>query len=169
VIFLCLAYIQKINVATVSKLLFNPFAYATYQIKGNGMFPNFIESRYYISKKLLENEAPLRGEAVIAGSPFDYQLHLKRIVGLPGDTIMLKNGLIYINNSPLAEPYLPSTNSVTSFGKYLPEGESVQVPKGSYFLLNDNRNIDDDSRTWGFVQRVHIHDHVLLCYKNCSL
>jgi len=86
---------------------------------------------------------PERGDIAIFRYPDDEsELYIKRVMGLPGDTIEIKDGLLYLNNSeePLAEPYL----------KEIPEGDfgPYQVPEGCYFMLGDNRNKSNDSRMW---------------------
>lgn len=86
---------------------------------------------------------PERGDIAIFRYPDDEsELYIKRVMGLPGDTIEIKDGLLYLNNSeePIAEPYL----------KEIPEGDfgPYQVPEGCYFMLGDNRNKSNDSRMW---------------------
>lgn len=86
---------------------------------------------------------PERGDIAIFRYPDDEsELYIKRVMGLPGDTIEIKDGLLYLNNSeePLVEPYL----------KEIPEGDfgPYQVPEGCYFMLGDNRNKSNDSRMW---------------------
>lgn len=88
-----------------------------------------------------------RGDIVIFKYPDDEsQLFVKRVIGLPGDTIEIKEGKIYIDGSaePLSEEYLkeaPRTDLEVSNGVY-------QVPEGCYFMLGDNRNYSKDSRYW---------------------
>lgn len=86
---------------------------------------------------------PERGDIAIFRYPDDEsELYIKRVMGLPGDTIEIKDGLLYLNNSeePLAEPYLKEIPA-GDFGPY-------QVPEGCYFMLGDNRNKSNDSRMW---------------------
>lgn len=86
---------------------------------------------------------PQRGDIVIFHYPDnEEELYVKRVIGLPGDTVEIKNGLVYINGSttPLDEPYL-SEEPVNSYGPY-------NVPEGHYFVMGDNRNRSWDSRFW---------------------
>lgn len=87
---------------------------------------------------------PYRGEVVLFPFPDDpTQIYVKRIIGMPGDTITIHNEHVYINGKVLAEPYLTTANGVTlgTFGPY-------HVPKNDYFMLGDNRNNSEDSRYW---------------------
>ena len=97
---------------------------------------------------------------------------IKRVIGLPGDTVELKQKRVYINGSPLDEPYVhflqpPSAGSdvheVTSFDlreRYGP----VTVPPNEYFVMGDNRDNSQDSRYWGFLPRDYIKGKALLIY-----
>jgi len=121
-----------------------------------------------------------RGEIVVFHDPVDdSSIHLvKRVIGLPGDRIRLRNHVVYVNGQPLAESYtqyLPSPpdayrddfpNLSMMDGRVDPawwirlrglvhEGE-MTVPAGDYFVLGDNRNESDDSRYWGLVPRKNI-------------
>ena len=114
-------------------------------------------------------------------------MHLvKRVIGLPGDHIKLRNGHVYINDQPLSEPYamyLPSAPD--SYRDNFPRLQSADpdvdsrwwirmhnlidngeliVPSGNYFVLGDNRNDSEDSRYWGFVPRAAIVGEPLLIY-----
>ena len=84
---------------------------------------------------------PQQGDIVIFKYPDDEsQNYIKRIIGMPGDTVEIVEGLVYINGELLDEPYLRETPR-GSFGPY-------EVPEGHYFMLGDNRNNSRDSRYW---------------------
>lgn len=94
------------------------------------------------------NDDPVRGDIVIFKFPDDEsQLFIKRIIGMPGDTLQIVDGVVYINGEQLDEPYL-TTTPLGSFGP-------ITVPEGAYFMLGDNRNNSADSRYWNqpFVYR----------------
>lgn len=99
--------------------------------------------RVFGSRLAYVNDSPERGDIVIFKFPDDEsQLYIKRVIGLPGEKIEIKDGLVYINDSvePLEEPYLKET-PVGDFGPYY-------VPEGHYFMMGDNRNYSKDSRLW---------------------
>ena len=88
---------------------------------------------------------PQRGDIVIFKYPVDEDiLYIKRVIGLPGETVEIRDGKIYINGSQeaLEEDYLPEEWTYCNDGYYF------QVPEGSYLMLGDNRNVSLDARFW---------------------
>ena len=90
------------------------------------------------------NSDPERGDIVIFLYPDnEKELFIKRVIGLPGDTVTVKQGKVYINNSdiPLDESAYVVTTPLGDFGPF-------KVPEGAYFMMGDNRNNSMDSRYW---------------------
>ncbi len=84
---------------------------------------------------------PKRGDIVIFPYPDEPEvIYVKRIIGLPGETVEIKDGFVYIDGEPIEEPYLKEE----MLGEYGP----YEVPDNSYFMLGDNRNSSLDSRKW---------------------
>lgn len=104
---------------------------------------------------------PERGDIVVFPFPDDEKLnYIKRIIGLPGETIEGKEGLVYIDGEPIEEPYVTETLD-SDFGPFV-------VPEDSYFMMGDNRNWSEDSRYWinKFVKRDKIIGKALFKYPN---
>lgn len=124
-------------------------------IPAESMLPTLeIGDRLIINKLAYRFSPPQRGDIVVF-SPTEtlqkqdyHEAFIKRIIGLPGDKIQIKNRKVYINEQPLQEDYI----------QYLPNYEygTEVVPANSYFVLGDNRNNSYDSHYWGFVPRQNI-------------
>lgn len=89
---------------------------------------------------------PERGDIVMFDSPVEDKIYIKRIIGLPGETVEIRDNTVYINGQRLEEDYVKNewTNS--------PGTKTYEVPKGCYFMMGDNRNASADSRVWGVVK-----------------
>jgi signal peptidase I len=85
----------------------------------------------------------------------DYEDYIKRIVGLPGDTVAIKNRTVYINDIPMSESYIAATPDYS--------GEWT-VPEGNLFVLGDNRNNSADSHAWGFLPEQNVLGKALVIY-----
>lgn len=77
---------------------------------------------------------------------------IKRVIGLPGDTVELRDGVLWRNGEQMTEPYLAHLPP-KSFGMHLSNFGPITVPEDKYFTMGDNRNNSHDSRYWGFVER----------------
>ncbi|MGI6144447.1 MAG: signal peptidase I [Clostridia bacterium] len=100
-----------------------------------------------------------RGEVIVFVPPKQSQLTddlIKRLIGLPGDIIEIKDGTLYINNEPQEEPYLAESIQY----EYGP----VKVPEGKIFVLGDNRNRSYDSHEWGFADLDSVKGKALITY-----
>lgn len=145
--------------------LFRPFT-----MSGNSMYPNYQNGEYVLSRVLNgQIDALKRGDVIIFRLPTDTEKDMiKRIIGLPGDTVSLANGEVYVNGERLNEAaYLP-TGTRTYGGSFLHETDQIVVPQRAYLVLGDNRPYSSDSREWGFVKKENIISRVLFCYWNCS-
>ena len=90
-------------------------------------------------------------------------LVIKRVIGLPGETIQFKDSKVFINNSALKEDYL-SANTLTIEGKILKNDIEYKIPSDSYVVLGDNRSSSTDSRDWGFLRKEDIIGKAFLVY-----
>ncbi|MBU1906363.1 MAG: signal peptidase I [Candidatus Omnitrophica bacterium] len=107
---------------------------------------------------------PERGDVIVFIYPQDRKKDfIKRLIGLPGETVEIKNGSIFINGQPSLESIF-GTNFYYNYGGFGREGNKVTVPDDSYFVLGDNSASSKDSRYWGFVPRGDILGKALVIY-----
>ena len=101
-------------------------------------------------------EDPGRGDVIVFRYPLDPQQEfVKRVIGLPGETIECKGGVLYIDGKPLAETYVNGTTY---------DFAATEVPEGCYFVMGDNRQNSADSRSWGFLPRKDIIGRACFVY-----
>lgn len=120
-----------------------------YRIPGESMAPTLVAGDLVLVRSAhYRRHRPRRGELATFANPRDAQVFLKRIVGLPGETLSIRGGRLHIDGHALEEPYVLSGNAVAPYSRELPD---VRIPEGTYFLLGDNRDNSDDSRFFGPV------------------
>ncbi len=130
----------------------------TYEVFMTSMEPNFYEGQ-----RVVVNKAaywgwvgdPERGDVIIFAAPTSNgEDFIKRVIGLPGDTVEIKSGAVYVNNVKLDEPYIKNAPSYTM--------EERTVPAEEYFVLGDNRNHSNDSHNGWYVEHDDIHGRAWL-------
>lgn len=130
------------------------FLFQPHKVDGSSMYPNFHDKEFILTDKITYRRTePQRGDVIVfhAPSPFDSDF-IKRIIGLPEEIIIIKDGEIYINNQKLHEPYLPSSY-VTNEKSFLRDGVPYIIPNGFYIVMGDNREYSSDSREWGPISK----------------
>ncbi len=139
-----LEYVGMIGAVVVIAFLLETFIVINARIPSASMENTIMTSdRIFGNRLAYINDDPKRYDIVIFKYPDDEsQLFIKRVIGLPGETVEIIDGKVYINNSdePLDDSFCPETPE-GDFGPYV-------VPEGSYFMLGDNRNHSRDSRYW---------------------
>lgn len=125
-----------------------------HKVSGKSMVPNFQDADLLITNKLATNLSPLsRGEVIILKNPRDNNVaFIKRVIGLPNEKVMIRDGKVYINGEILNEPYLPA-GTITTGESFLQTGGEILVPEGQYFVIGDNRGGSSDSREWGPIKK----------------
>ena len=137
-------YIKMIIFVVVVVLIVNNFLLINARVPSESMEKTIMTgARFFGNRLAYLFEDPERFDIVVFKYPDDEsQLFVKRVIGLPGETVEIKDGKVYINGSetPLDDSFTPETPT-GDYGPYV-------VPDGSYFMLGDNRNHSGDSRFW---------------------
>lgn len=139
---------KGIIVLFVIGALIQSFVVTPFRISGISMETNFHDGEFVaVDKITYVVQNPQRGDVVVLKFPADpSHLFIKRIVGLPGETVKIDQGKVYINNQPLVEAYLPEAiNSQPDQVKVLGFDE--------YWVMGDNRPNSNDSRYWGILPK----------------
>ena len=128
-----------------------------FRIDGSSMEPNLHDGQYIIINKLIyQLREPVRGDVVVFQYPHDPSRDfIKRVIGLPGDEIVIEQGQISINGTTIDEPYIPQ------LGVY---SGAWQLQDGEYFVLGDNRNNSSDSHNWGTLPGENIIGRAWVIY-----
>lgn len=147
------AIVALLAVISIRTFLVQPFL-----VSGASMVPTFSNGDYLLIDELTYRfRPPERGEVIVFKYPKDESTYfIKRIIGLPGDKVEIKDGKVIVTDAQypqgkvIGESYLPAgTLTVTRAG----ESTAYTVPQGEYFVLGDNRPYSFDSRDWGFVKK----------------
>lgn len=135
-------WIKHIGIALVIAFIISRYVIVNAHIPTPSM-----EKTIMVKDRLIANRLqylfkdPQRGDIVVFKYPDDESwLYVKRVIGLPGETVQIKDGAVYIDGNKIEEPYLAEP-MIGNFGP-------VTVPEGKYFMLGDNRNNSKDSRYW---------------------
>src|ERR1700723_1744630 len=130
------------------------------KVEGTSMTPLISDQeRIFINKFVYRFEPIERGDVVVFWYPLDRsKSFIKRVVGLPGETIELRRGHLFIGDKELTESYVPA--SFFDGSSYGP----LQIPAGSYFVMGDHRVSSNDSRMFGAVAREFIYGKAVFAY-----
>jgi len=179
-------YFESIVIAVILALFIRTFVVQAFKIPTGSMENNLLIGDHLLVNKFIfaptatSVERALlpigridRGNVIVFKYPEDPNRDfIKRVIGLPGETVELREKKVYINGTPLVEPYAhylqpvageSEQHEITSFDvreRYGP----VTVPANQYFVMGDNRDNSQDSRYWGFLPRDNVKGKALLIY-----
>ncbi len=150
--------IETVVVALSIFLILYLFIMQPHQVNGQSMDPTFHDKEYLMTDKLsYKFGKPQRGDVVVFQAPPAAQCpegtgcdYIKRVIGIPGDTVEVKDNHFYVNGKLLKESYLDE--SVVTMPMAYTKNGPVMVPEGTYFVSGDNRPHSSDSRAFGPVE-----------------
>jgi signal peptidase I len=136
------------------------FLYQPVQVEGTSMMPRLANhERIFINKFRYRFEPIHRGDIVVFWYPLDpSKSYIKRVVGLPGELMSIRDGRVFVDGKPLAEPYIP--RGYLDDHSYPP----TYVEPDHYYVLGDHRESSNDSRVWGTVERKYIYGKAVFIY-----
>lgn len=128
------------------------FLVRPFQVNGTSMDPTFKNGEFVFTNLITQRFSQLdRGDVIVFKSPPEPDKdYIKRIIGLPGDVVLIQNGKVYVNGKQLNETYLP-VGRVTEAHGFAQEGQEIKVSPKTYFVMGDNRPASSDSRDWGLL------------------
>lgn len=179
---------QKIIIGILVICFFIPVtAFKPVTINGPAMGPNYPQgAQYLIFKYAYVFSPPKRGDIVIFHyTKYPQYVGINRVIGLPGDTLKIQDGKVFINNQELNERYLAQGSQTMTFGtrdvqqldenwgsleevpdeKFINEGQELTISDGNYFMMGDDRVNSIDSRSLGFVEQKDIIGRLMFRYK----
>jgi signal peptidase I len=154
--------LRDVAVSVILAIVMIVFVYQPVKVEGTSMMPGLTDQeRIFINKytyKLGSGKIE-RLDPIVFYYPYDVtQSYIKRVIGLPGDTIQIDEGTVYLNGNRIKEPYVPA-----EYKDHRSVAKEV-VPPGMYFVMGDHRSSSNDSRIWGFVPRKEIYGKAVFIY-----
>jgi signal peptidase I len=179
-------YFESIVIAVILALFVRTFVVQAFKIPTGSMENNLLigdhllvnkfifgPSRSPIERALLPERPIRRGDVIVFKYPVNRERDfIKRVIGLPGETLEVRSKRVYINGKPLPEPYVhyleppqsPSSFAeVTSYDKREQYGP-ITIPAGQYFMMGDNRDNSEDSRYWGLLSQDDVKGQAVMIY-----
>ncbi|MDT3697909.1 MAG: signal peptidase I [Thermincola sp.] len=143
--------IESVVIAVLLAVVIRVFLFQFFVIPSASMEPTLTEGDMIAANKIVYRfSEPKRGDIIVFKYPLDPKRDfVKRLIGLPGEKLQIKNSTLYINDKVTPEPYLPKSLEFQDYGP-------VTVPKDKFFMMGDNRNDSLDSRSWGEMPRENI-------------
>ncbi|MFV0438419.1 MAG: signal peptidase I [Desulfopila sp.] len=173
-------YIEAIVIAILLALFIRTFIVQAFKIPSGSMLPTLKIGDYLLVSKfsygirvpftgqlLVPLGSPERGDVVVFRFPRDRSVdYIKRVVGLPGDTVTIKDKQVLINGEAVADPHAHFSSAEIVDAEVGPRDNfgPVTVPKGAIFVMGDNRDNSFDSRFWGFVDERDILGKAFILY-----
>lgn len=151
--------LQSVAIAVILAILIKVFLFQPFYIPSGSMEPTLVKGdRIIVNKLTYHISEPKRGDIIVFKYPLNPKRDfIKRVIGLPGETLEIRDSKVFINGRVIEQPYLPAGLKYEKF-------PSVKIPKDQYFMMGDNRNNSEDSRSWGTLPKKNIIGKAMLIY-----
>ncbi len=173
-------YVEAFVIAILLALFIRTFIIQAFKIPSSSMVPtlqigdHLLVSKFYYGLKvpfsgttLIPWNSPKHGDVIVFKYPKDRSIdYIKRVIGIPGDTIRIKNKKIFINDKPIEDPYAHFMTKTILKGSVSPRDNfgPITVPDNKIFAMGDNRDNSSDGRFWGFVDQKDIRGKAFIIY-----
>jgi len=178
-------YVEAILIAVLLALFLRTFIVQAFKIPSGSMLPTLKVGDHLLVNKfsyglkvpftgsvLVPWNVPERGDVIVFRFPKDRSLdYIKRVIGVPGDTVTIRDKRVFINGEAVDDPHAHFTSSVVLDGRASPRDNfgPVTVPKGTVCVMGDNRDNSYDGRFWGFVDQRDIRGKAFILYWSWDL
>jgi signal peptidase I len=153
-------WFRDVLISVAASFMIITFIYQPVRVEGTSMQPELRDQdRLFINKFAYHFENISRGDVVVFHYPLDpSKSYIKRVIALPGDTLRIADGRVYVNGKRVAEPYVPA--------RYRDDRSypTIIIPAHEYFVMGDHRSISSDSRDFGPVNRNVIYGKAAFIY-----
>lgn len=173
-------YAEAIAIAILLALFIRTFVVQAFKIPSGSMLPTLLIGDHLLVNKfiygirvpfsgkvLVPLKDPKSGDIIVFKFPKDRTIdYIKRVVGVPGDKIEVKNKKVYRNDKLAEDPFAHFTSTTMLPGSVSPKDNfgPITVPEGKYFVMGDNRDNSSDSRFWGFVETNDVLGKAMIIY-----
>jgi signal peptidase I len=147
---------EPLLIAAILAIFIRTFIFGPYKIPTGSMKPTFMEEdKIFVDKLSYRFHSPERGDIIVFKYPLDRKKDfVKRLAGLPGESIEIRKGVLLVNGKPMTEPpFSKNTYYNIEDWQFGHSGQVIRVPEGHYFALGDNSAHSADSRQWGFIPK----------------
>jgi signal peptidase I len=157
-----LAWLRDLSLSVLIAIAVILFLYQPVKVEGTSMMPSLVDQeRIFINKFVYRfGLADIsRGDTVVFWYPGDTtKSYIKRVIGMPGDMVEVRDGSVLVNGQQMSEPYVPA-----EYRDHVSMPRR-RVPADEYFVMGDHRSSSNDSRTWGTVPRRFIYGKAVFVY-----
>ncbi|MBK3494638.1 signal peptidase I [Viridibacillus sp. YIM B01967] len=167
-----LSWVRPIVIAIIIAIVCRQFLISPITVRGESMEPTYVDNNKVL---IIKKSSIERFDIIVFDAPDSDENYIKRVIGLPGDHVAMKDDVLYINGKAYEEPYLDTMKADLLEGNFTYDftleevTDEKVVPAGSYFVLGDNRLKSSDSREYGFIAKGTVKGEVKIKFFPISL